>query len=91
MSTERVLVAVDRLEGDQAVLEGAGEEFYHVGVGSLPPGATVGSVLDVRVVDGMVDEGAMELDAEATAERRAAASEILAELRKRDPGGNVIL
>jgi hypothetical protein len=48
-------------------------------------------VLDVRVVDGMVDEGAMELDAEATAERRAAASEILAEMRKRDPGGNVIL
>ncbi len=91
MSTDRVLVAVDRLEGDQAVLEGADGTMYLVRADSLPLGATSGSVLSVRIVGGEVEEAGMSVDDAATAKRRAEAEEIIAELRRRDPGGDVIL
>lgn len=93
MSTEVERWVVDRFEGPVAVLVSGGPETVEVARSLLPPDAEEGAVLrvvrdaasgDVRWSDAVVDE-------EATAGRLTEAEELLKELKKRDPGGDVVL
>jgi len=92
MSTEVEHLVVDRFEGGVAVLVGDDETTMEVDRSLLPRGARAGAVLRVRR-DGQGEllwsEAAV--DEEATAARLTEAEEILEELRRRDPGGDVVL
>lgn len=91
MSREReVLYAVDRIEGSLVVLlaDGGGQETLRLN--QLPKGLTPGTVLSVRQTEnGQPDWPSALVDREETERRRGEANQILDELRKRDPGGDV--
>ena len=92
MSTDLETLVVDRIEGDVAVLVSDEGEVLELERGLLPHGAKAGVVVRApRGDDGSFDWARAGVDEEATRERRREAEEILRELRKRDPGGDVAL
>ncbi len=92
MSTETERVVVDRFESDVAVLVADDGSVLETNRSSLPAGARSGSVLAVtRDGAGAVDWSSAQLDEEETAQRLAQAESVLEELRKRDPGGDIVL
>ena len=92
MSTEFRHFVVDQVEGNIAVLEGDGGEVHQLNTSRLPVGTKEGTVLRIGIAaDGSIDNTQVELDEEETARRLAQAAELLDELKKRDPGGDVIL
>jgi DUF3006 family protein len=83
---------VDRMEGKFAVLVGDDGTAVDLPRPMLPTGAREGSVLLVPVdSEGSPDWTCAEID-EAERERRLKrASETLDRLRRRDPGGDIVL
>lgn len=84
--------AVDRIEGNIAVIVGDDGTSVDVPRRTLPAGVREGSVLQVQTgMDGSPDWASAALD-EAEQERRVKqARETLDRLRKRDPGGDIAL
>jgi hypothetical protein len=93
MSAEPSFYAVDRFEGDLAVIVDDSGDTLEVRRSLLPEDTEEGSVLRVWPDDGSggPDWATAELaddEAEARLER---ARETLGELKKRDPGGDIVL
>ncbi|HWO88386.1 MAG TPA: DUF3006 domain-containing protein, partial [Gemmatimonadales bacterium] len=86
------LFAVDRIEGQIAVVVGDDGKAHDVARSELPQGTREGSVLRAPLLaDGSVDWSHARLD-EAERKRRLAESrERLDRLRSRDPGGDIVL
>ena len=92
MPTEPELWVVDRMEGTVAVLVSDDGQIVDVGRASLPKGAKAGVVVRVpRDARGGLEWSRAFVDEQATRERRSAAEDVLRELRKRDPGGDIAL
>jgi hypothetical protein len=92
MSTDAELLVLDRIEDGVAILVTDNGETIEVARSVLPVGAREGHVLSVpRDAGGGLRWGAAAVDDEATAKRLAEADDVLGELRKRDPGGDVLL
>lgn len=88
---ERIWV-VDRVEGGVAVLVADDDqETLDVPLSVLPPGLREGSVLSVGESGGEVLWTSAVLDEELRLERLRQAEAALDELRKRDPGGDIVL
>ena len=88
---ERIWV-VDRVEGGVAVLVGDDDqETLDVPLSVLPPGSREGSVLRVGESAGEPLWTSAVLDEELRLERLRQAEAALDELRKRDPGGDIVL
>lgn len=85
--------AIDRFEGELAVVEIDGGRFLDVPRWLLPPEAGEDEV--VRIERRVEHDGAVRLlariDAEETDRRRAEARRLIDELRRKDPGGDVTL
>ena len=83
---------VDRVESGVAVLvRDGGEQVAETPLSGLPAGTGEGSVLRVPVSQGRPDWGAAVLDEELRQARLDEAEQILKRLRRRDPGGDVVL
>jgi hypothetical protein len=92
MSIRSDSLVIDRFESALAVLVAEDGAIVEVPRSSLPQGARSGSVLRItRDATGAVLWGEVQIDEEATAERLAQAESVLEALRKRDPGGDVVL
>ena len=92
MSIEPEVFVVDRFESDLAVLVGDDGVVVDVPRTSLPVGVRSGTVLSVtRDAAGAIFWSEAQIDEEATAQRLAEAESLLEDLRKRDPGGDIIL
>ena len=92
MSSEFELVVVDRVEGEQAILVFGDGSATEVAAEALPDGAKPGMVLRVkRDSRGRIYRDQMLVDLIETRRRVAEAETILGDLRRRDPGGDVIL
>jgi hypothetical protein len=92
MSEEHRLV-VDRFEGDLAVVAADGARFLDLPRWLLPAGIREDDVVHVtveRAPDGTVTCTA-RLDAAATAAAREEAERLVQRLRRKDPGGDVVL
>ncbi|WP_419163658.1 DUF3006 domain-containing protein [Candidatus Palauibacter sp.] len=88
---ERLWV-VDRVEGSVAVaVRDEDEHAEDVPIGELPAGSREGAVLRVPERDGRPDWTAAVLDEEARRARLRNAEDVLARLRRRDPGGDIQL
>ena len=84
--------AVDRLEGKYAVLIGDGGSQHEVPRNQLPKGTAESSVLEVSLDGGGRPQWAGAKLDEAERERRfKRATEMLEELKRRDPGGDIVL
>lgn len=83
---------VDRVESGVAVLvPDTGERVAELPLTDLPAGAREGSVLRVPGAQGRPDWAAAEIDEELRQARLKEAERILDRLKRRDPGGDVIL
>ena len=83
---------VDRVEGPVAVLVRDGDErAAEVPVRRLPAGCRAGTVLRVPTPDGRPNWAAAVPDEEARLARLREAEDVLARLRRRDPGGDIQL
>ncbi|MDE2678086.1 MAG: DUF3006 domain-containing protein [Gemmatimonadota bacterium] len=83
---------VDRVEAGVAVLvPDAGEQVAEVPLSGLPAGTREGSVLRVPDSEGRPDWSAAALDEELRRARLDEAERILQRLKRRDPGGDVVL
>lgn len=83
---------VDRVEAGVAVLvRDTGERTAEVQLSGLPPGTREGSVLRVPDSEGRPDWGEAVLDEQLRLARLSEAERILRRLRRRDPGGDVVL
>ncbi|MEQ8331413.1 MAG: DUF3006 family protein [Longimicrobiales bacterium] len=89
---------VDRIEGDRVVLvaDGPADAAVDVAIGDLPEGIEEGCVLRVPDVEDhrgetIPDWSRAVVDPKETTRRRKAAAAQRARLRKRDPGGDVVL
>ena len=92
MPTEHELWVVDRFEDGVAVLVTDEGGVVEVDAGRLPRKVAEGDVLRIsRDAQGVIRWGAAVVDAEATEARKKDAEGILRELRRRDPGGDVVL
>jgi len=84
--------AVDRLEGRYAVLVGDDGSQHEVPRKQLPKGTTESSVLEVSLDEsGKPDWAGARLDAAEKERRIKRALALLEELKKRDPGGDIVL
>jgi hypothetical protein len=84
--------AVDRIEGSIAVLIGADRAQHDVPRKQLPKGTGEGSVLDVPLdAGGQPVWAGARLDAAERERRLARARAMLEELKKGDPGGDIVL
>lgn len=84
---------VDRFEGDLAVVEVDGDRFLDVPRWLLPPGTREDDVVVLTVrsgPDGSVTCTA-RVDAAATAAAREEAERLVQRLRRKDPGGDLVL
>jgi hypothetical protein len=86
-------LAVDRWEGETAVVEAEDGRSFDLPGWMLPHGVREG---DVLVVESSLDESgaralSLRVDHEATRAAREATLSILARLRSRDPGGDITL
>jgi hypothetical protein len=90
--TGEVWYAVDRIErGLVVLLDDSGDEAS-MAIERLPGGLVEGSVLRVPLAaEGGPDWDRARIDRAETQRRLREAREILSELRKRDPGGDVEL
>lgn len=93
MSDKPVFYAVDRFEGDVAVLVGEDTDTLDVNRSELPDGVEAGSVIRVRLSpeSGQPDWSSTELAEDEAAARLEKARRMLEELKKRDPGVDVSL
>lgn len=92
MPTDAEHWVIDRFEAGIAVLVSDDGGVVEVARSLLPHRSKAGAVLRItRDADGDIVWGEVCLDEEATAERIAEAESILAELRGRDPGGDIAL
>lgn len=92
MSTDFELWVVDRFEDGVAVLVADEGGVVEVDAGRLPRKVSEGDVLRIsRDAQGVIRWGATVVDAEATEARRKESGSILDELRRRDPGGDIVL
>ncbi len=92
MSTEPEYIVLDRYESAIAVLVSDDGGVVEVDRSQLPNGTKPGMVLRVtRDEAGELLWGDAQIDVEATAKRLEEAEAILGELRKRDPGGDIVL
>ncbi len=92
MSTDTEYLVLDRYEAEIAVLVPDDGGVVEVDRSQLPTGAKPGMVLRVtRDEAGELLWGEAQVDVEATAKRLEEAEAILSELRKRDPGGDIVL
>ena len=83
---------VDRVEGGIAVLVADDdEETLDVQLDILPPGSREGSVLRVGESAGEPLWSSAVLDEEFRLERLRHAEAVIDDLRKRDPGGDIVL
>lgn len=83
---------VDRVEAGVAVLiRDTGEQVTEVPLSGLPAGTREGSVLRVADAEGRPDWPSAVLDEELRQARLDEAGRILQRLRRRDPGGDVVL
>ena len=83
---------VDRVESGVAVLlRDSGDQVAEVPLSGLPDGAREGSVLRVPDAEGQPDWAAAVLDEKLRLARLDEAERILKRLRRRDPGGDVVL
>ncbi len=90
MSTERAYV-VDRIEGELVVLV-EDESGDQVNVDSWElPSVNEGTVLKVEVQNNRPQWGTATVDDDSTARRKEKSNQILSDLKKRDPGGDVEL
>jgi hypothetical protein len=84
--------SVDRLEGKYAVLIGDGGSQHEVPRNQLPKGTTESSVLEVSLDDsGRPDWAGARLDPAERERRMQRALALLEELKRRDPGGDMVL
>lgn len=84
--------AVDRIEGALVVLVGDDGSQHEVPRKQLPKGTTESSVLEVSMDDSGRPQWAGAKVDEAERERRMQrALALLEELKKGDPGGNIVL
>ena len=93
MSESHGTWVVDRVEGDTVVLveDGTGRTL-EVSRSLISVGVDEGTVLRVPVTEeGGPDWGSAEPDAELRERRLAEARDVLERLKKRDPGGDVVL
>ena len=93
MSKPEAIWVVDRIEGDTSVLveDGTGRTL-DVSRSLLAVSIDEGMVLRVpTTVEGGPDWGLAEPDEELRRRRLAEARAVLEELKKRDPGGDVVL
>ena len=83
---------IDRHEGDLAVVEVDGREFVDLPRWLLPAGARADDVLAVTV-DAGPERATITIvrDADATARARDAARAAVERLKRRDPGGDIVL
>ena len=92
MSEADRIWVVDRVEGGIAVLVADDDgETVDVPLAVLPPGVREGSVLSVSESAGEPLWSSAVLDEEFRLERLKRAEAALDELRKRDPGGDIVL
>ena len=91
MNTENeVTFAVDRIEGDRAVLVGDDGVQVEALLKLLPTGLSEGMVVVVSLgPSGELDWETARIDVAEAGERLKRASEILEKLKKRDPGGDI--
>ncbi len=86
------LWVVDRIESEIAVLVRDDDALSEdVPLAVLPAGVIEGAVLRVPEVRGQSAWHSSAVDGEARQERLQQAEELLLRLRKRDPGGDVVL
>ncbi len=93
MSESHGTWVVDRVEGDTVVLveDGTGRTL-EVSRSLISVGVDEGTVLRVPVTEeGGPDWGSAEPDEELRERRLAEARDVLERLKKRDPGGDVVL
>ncbi len=87
-----MLYVVDRVKEKKAVLINDKGNVAYAELSKLPPGIEEGAVLKVRVDKlGRHYWKSASLDEEERARRIKHAEEVLRELQKRDPGGNLVL
>ena len=87
-----VFYAVDRLEGQMAVLVGDDETTVDLRRSNLPPRVREGSVLRVEVgADGKPDWASAKIDDEERERRLKAAQERLNRMSESDPGGDITI
>ena len=92
MSTDTEYLVLNRYEAEIAVLVSDDGGVIEVDRSQLPAGTKPGTVLRVtRDEAGELLWGEAQIDVEATAKRLEEAEAILRELRKRDPGGDIVL
>ena len=86
------LFAVDRLSGGVAVLVGDDGKTVEMPRAELPQGLHEGSVLRVRFgLANQPDWSSAVVDKEEEQRRRKAAQQILDEMKRSDPGGDIQL
>lgn len=93
MNGERRRLVVDRFEGDLAVVEVDGVGFVDLPRWLLPEGTREDDVLVAtarEAADGAVT-WEIRIDAEATAAAREEARSLVERLRRKDPGGDIVL
>lgn len=91
-ATERQLI-IDRFEGELAVVEVDGSHFLPIPRWLLPAAAVEDDVLSLT---SRTDEAGnltheIHIDPVATARARAEAEGLVSRLRKKDPGGDLVL
>ena len=93
MSEAQGIWVVDRIEGDTVVLvEDETRRTLEVARSLISVSIDEGTVLRVPTTeDGGPDWGSAEPDEELRERRLVEAREVLEELKKRDPGGDVVL
>ena len=93
MSESRAIWVVDRIEGDTAILvEDETHRTLEVARNLLAVSVDEGTVLRVPATEeGGPDWGLAEADEELRKRRLAEAREVLEQLKKRAPGGDVVL
>ena len=93
MSTEPEQVyVVDRIEGELAILVGDDGSQVDVLLPGLPLPVSEGTVLRVTCdSEGNPDWASASIDEDEAERRKAEAEEILDDLRRRDPGGDIKL
>jgi hypothetical protein len=86
------LFSVDRFEGSTAVVVADDGATYEVARSRLPRASREGSVLSVPLGEGARPQWERaRLDAAETERRRSEGRELLRDLRRRDPGGDLAL
>ena len=91
MSENQRVWVVDRVEAGLAVLVADDEETLDIPLNLLPAGTEEGSVLLVAEQVGGPAWSSSRLDEERKQEMLQNAEATLSELRKRDPGGDIVL